>query len=128
MSVWSVPGVEQEPEILVRPWLVIECGDGNRYVMGYCPAAGAGRTSTAIVEQDFSHRRVRTRSGRLYRLEGPPALDADAAYLWVYYALANGLHGFHDVSGEFWSGYRPEDTRVVDSRLEELNEALKHQR
>lgn len=128
MSVWNVPGVEQEPEIELRPWLVIECSDGNRYVIGYRPAAGAARASTAIVEQDFSRRRVRTRSGRLYRLDGPPALDADAAYLWVYYALANGLRRFHDVSGEFWPRYRPEDTRLVDSRLEELNEALKRQR
>jgi hypothetical protein len=116
--------VVEEPVIILRPWLVLQCADGTRFVLGYNAAAFEGRMSTALVDQDFELKTVRTASGRLYRLEGAPALDADAEYVFFQRAPNLRLTDLKDVSDNFWAGHRPGEYRRVDSRLEVLRQSL----
>ena len=125
MPIWNTPGVDEEPEITLKPWLVVECNDGQRFLIGFNVGAFEGRASTAIVETDLATMSVRTRSGRLYHLEGPPGLDPDAWHTWVEYAAREGFDLGKDVSADFWPGYDPNQCPVVDSRLDALGEALR---
>jgi hypothetical protein len=124
MPIWNVPGVADEPEIILRPWLVVECDNGQWYLVGFDVRALEGRASTAIVETDLATMTVRTRSGRLYRLEGPPGLDLDAWHTWLLYAKREGLAPIEDASAELWPGYDSSQCPVIDSRVEAIGEAL----
>lgn len=125
MPFWNVPGVTAEPELVVAPWVVIELGDGSQVVVGYSPARWEGRVSSGIIEKDIHARRVKTVSGRVYRLEGPPALDADAAYVFNGLSRARGYHAVRDVSGEFWPGYN--GCALVDTAAVRIQTALAKQ-
>jgi hypothetical protein len=125
MPMWNVPGVADEPHITLKPWLILECSNGKRYAMGYNVGGQEGRASTEITEEDVSAKTVRTRSGRLYRLDGPPGLDADARYVWARYAAREGLTAVKDISADLWPGYDPGQCPLIDTRIELIREALR---
>lgn len=104
-NIWSVPSPDQEPSLTLRDWLILECANGKRYLVGYCVERLEGRASTAIAEFDATKMRVRTASGRLYQLEGAPGFDADAIYVWRGYARVNGYVFARDVTAEYWPGW-----------------------
>lgn len=126
----KLPDVTEEPNAVVRPWVVLELLVGTlpditppyRFVVGFDPASRLGRVSTLIVEHDPVTRRVRTRSGRTYELSGPPALDADA---WLVWQKQFGAVRFRDATADFWPGYEPGSAKVVDTRVAELLDALR---
>jgi hypothetical protein len=124
MSIRNVPGIANEPEITLKPWLVLKCGNGQRYLVGFNVRTFEGRASTAIVDTDLATMTVRTLSGRLYRLDGPPGLDLDAWHTWLLYAKREGLAPIEDVSVELWPTYDSSQCPVIDSRVEAIGEAL----
>jgi len=105
-SVWKSVPVDAAPSLTVVRWSVVECSNGYRYVRGYSLELREGRASTSIVEFDAKRGRCRTRSGRIYVLQGPPGSDRDAAWVWDVYARANALISVMDVSQEVFASMK----------------------
>jgi hypothetical protein len=86
MPLWKTPEVAEQGSITLIRWRILEVAEGplkgQRHLCGYCIENFEGRASTAIIEIDKQKRRCITRSGRIYRLEGPPGFDPDGAYVW----------------------------------------------
>lgn len=129
----SVPDVDAQPTVIVEPWVVLEViadpvpdqpPPPYRFVLGYDASRASGRVSTLIVDQDRQNKWVRTKSGRIYRLSGPPALDADAWYVWTRKA---GSVRFRDVSAEFWPGYVDGSAKLVETGKNAAEDALRRQ-
>lgn len=102
MSIWQARPVEEAPEIALVEWRVLETDAGERHFVGLRPTAGTGRVSSAIVEIDINARVGVTRSGRKYRLCGPPRQDelGDADYVWSAWCQVNRVTGYRDVTTE----------------------------
>lgn len=105
MTIHSVADVYTQPEVTLRRWLILECTNGLRYATGWCVENGEGRASTFILDFDRKAMRLRTASGRIYQLQGPPGADADAAYVWHAYARLNSLTVARDATSEYWPGW-----------------------
>lgn len=128
----NVPDLDAQPTVIVEPWVVLEViadpvpdqPPPYRFVVGYDASRASGRVSTLIVDQDLENKWVRTKSGRIYRLIGPPALDADAWYVWTQKA---GSARFRDVSGDFWPGYVEGSAKLVDTWKNSAEDALLRQ-
>ena len=101
MPFWSVASVEEEPEIGLRRWRVIETERGEHHFVGQSMASGAGRVSSAIVSFDPQSRTGRTRSGRRYTLIGQPGDDPDGMHTWAIWALANNVKQQTNVSSQY---------------------------
>jgi hypothetical protein len=101
MSIWRPAPVDQEPEIVLDNWMIVEAefqeGPPSRHFVGY---HGSGRVSSSIVEFDPQTQRGKTRSGRIYQLTGKPSSHSDALYVWSWWAVANGVTSWKDVSGQ----------------------------
>lgn len=85
MSLRSIP--VHEPAATLLNWSIHEVqrtalDAPSPHLVGYALEAGEGRVSSAIVELDVDTRRIRTKSGRLYRLSGAPGRHPDADYVW----------------------------------------------
>lgn len=106
MPVWRAEPVWRQPELTLQPWRVQELPDGERYLVGYCLENFEGRVSTPVVRFDPASRRAETRSGRIYRLEGPPGRHPDAEYVWLLWLAANALTEARDVSDEVHGAIR----------------------
>jgi hypothetical protein len=105
MPFWRISGVSDQPMLTMCRWVVFECTNNRRYLVGWCPENREGRCSTAIVAFDPAKLVVRTESGRLYRLDGPPQLDPDAFYVWEhFYSLREDLVLLRDASHEYTAG------------------------
>lgn len=81
MSVWTIAPVAEQPETILHRWHVFETPKGTRHFCGYAMAYGEGRVSSPVVAFDPATMSGRTASGRVYRLDGPPGLHPDAAYV-----------------------------------------------
>lgn len=125
-----LPGVDAEPEVEVTSWVVFELKVERlaerpepypyRYVVGYDRANFCGRVSTLIEGYDPERRQIRTVSGRIYVLKGPPQLDADAWQVWLAQV---GRVSFVDATGDYWPGYTGE-VRLVDSAAALIEAAI----
>lgn len=80
LNVWPSAGIDQEPCVEMVRWRVFAV-NGDRVVCGYSMTKQWGRRSTPIVAFNPKHMRVRTASGRIYQLKGPPGWDADAEHV-----------------------------------------------
>jgi hypothetical protein len=81
--------VEEEPAIKLYQWQVfsvpgLEGEEREHHFWGRY--AGAGRVSSRIVSFDSESCTGTTRSGRQYKLVGPPGLNMDALYVWDRWA------------------------------------------
>ena len=108
-SVWETPPVDREPVIRLSDWKVIEVS-GELRLVGYHAAGFEGRLSSRIQRLDPSGKRVVTRSGRAYLLEGPAGSHPDAD--WV-------LDGWLHAQGKGRSDIRTVPLDEVPGRLAE---------
>jgi hypothetical protein len=99
MSIWKTIPVQEEPEILLSSWRVMELGDGSRHFVGWNVYGREGRVSSSIVEFDNSKLTGRTSSGRVYKLLGDPGYNSDAAYVWSRWAEINKVDQHRDITG-----------------------------
>jgi hypothetical protein len=112
MAMWQIGPVEAEPETTLCRWQVIQATYANGdepctlHLVGRNTASWSGRVSTGVVELDVAAQRARTQSGRVYELDGPPGIDAEAAYVWELWADVNGVFSWKDVTGELFPGCR----------------------
>ena len=104
MTVWRTNPVDEEPEIVLRNWSVREIHDGDRHFVGYHDAGFEGRVSSKILEFDSETMKGKTRSGRVYQLEGESGFHGDAEYVWEVWSSVNKVYAsYKDVSEEILS-------------------------
>lgn len=88
MPVFNVASVHEEPEESMSQWSVHDVSyrglkDRTQHLVGYIARQRLGRVSSAIHAFDRDKMRIKTRSGRIYQLEGLPGFHADADYVWT---------------------------------------------
>lgn len=104
--IFSAPDVEEQPTAVLTNWRIVEAmdDDGNRtrHFVGIDNDFGGGRASTAIVSFDKDALIGRTKSGRVYGLQGSPSSNQfdDAAYVWNSFAYINRLKTVANVTDE----------------------------
>jgi hypothetical protein len=82
---WTVPSLQEQPSITLVRWSVARLVVGELsadLLFGYDLANGCGRVSTAVAGIVPGTGMVMTASGRIYVLEGLPAIDADGFYVF----------------------------------------------
>lgn len=89
MPVWNVAPVNEDPEIALTHWSVIEFPNGDRHFVGYNAAGREGRVSSLIESFDPETMKGVTRSGRVYSLEGPTGTHGDARYVFTRWCSYN---------------------------------------
>jgi hypothetical protein len=87
MSVWLPPTTGEQPSVTLTRWaafdvLIPELGSPTVHVVGFFSEAGEGRVTSPVSRLKGSQRACVTRSGRTYRLDGPPGLNSQALYVW----------------------------------------------
>lgn len=85
MNIWSMPSVTREPTIRLLRWRIYRFTLDDRHwdvLSGWDRQNCCGRCSTPVVEFSPAERVVRTRSGRLYLLDGASGFDDDARYVF----------------------------------------------
>jgi hypothetical protein len=87
MPIWMNPSIAQMPDCTLVSWAVFEVQLGRdaevtRHVAGEIGYGGEGQVSSPVLEFEASTASFRTRSGRLYRVQGPLGLGAEADYVW----------------------------------------------
>src|SRR5487761_2326368 len=73
-----------------------ECDD--IHAVGYNEAASEGRVSSPLVQLDVARRVTTTRTGRVYELDGPPGVDADARYVLDAWLRIHRVPSWTDVT------------------------------
>ena len=104
MSIWSVPAVEFEPDIILINWSVYEViTTEKRYFIGYSVNACEARVSSAITDFDSKACVGKTNSGRTYQLLGETRVCMNAEYVWATLIGRKGLTelDYDDVSDEY---------------------------
>jgi hypothetical protein len=95
MPLWRAASIESEPEIELVNLLIMKVKSGlwpdeTLHFVGYSLSGREGRVSSRIVEFDRERMVGMTRSGRVYRLEGPAGNgSSDGRYVWGYWCLRN---------------------------------------
>ncbi|MCK8515862.1 hypothetical protein M0534_05925 [Methylonatrum kenyense] len=84
-GIWKVSSVEDEPSIRATHWKIygVRGVETAMLLACYNPAGREGRVSTRITEIDEGQMRIRTKSGRVYELHGPPAVQPHPDTAWV---------------------------------------------
>jgi len=70
------PSAAAQPRVAMYNWRIIEFDEGQLLV-GFLENGFTCRLTTEIDSIDLPARQVRTRSGRLYELLGPPACEPE---------------------------------------------------
>lgn len=91
MSVWKPGDITEEPEVILLNWKILEVESNDRHFCGYNISLGEGRVSSRIEEFDPSTMMGRTRSGRIYSLQGAPGFHPDADYVWATWCRLNRI-------------------------------------
>ena len=89
----NAPDVGLQPVVTLVRWSVFSLPGGTRHFCGVHAGdlPDRGRVSSEIVGFDPPTRTGMTRSGRLYRLEGPQSEGDDTALIRDAWLSANGL-------------------------------------
>lgn len=87
MPIWLPATADKEPDVTLTSWgafevLIPRIGRPTTHVVGYSNKGGEGRVSSSFTKLDAKRGQVISKSGRAYRLEGPPGLHPDADYVW----------------------------------------------
>jgi hypothetical protein len=95
-----------EPEAILSGYRVFASDDGHHFA-GFNQVTERFRVSTSIVKWDPDTMIGITRSGRRYRLGGPPDDSGSAEAAWLAWSTNNGISEFTDVTGEYSRAARP---------------------
>jgi hypothetical protein len=92
-ALWAPPAVEAQPSVRLVRWQIFELPDGSRHFCGFHagPSVHEGRVSSPIERFSPDTMIGITRSGRSYRLEGPPGADEDADFVKRAWLRCNGF-------------------------------------
>lgn len=100
----SVASPVDEPVGVLTEWRIFRAADASNHFVGKCTDNGLRRVSSAIVRFDMKTMAGVTRSGRLYKLEGPAGEGGDAQRAErgvARWALSYGVRDIRDVTDAF---------------------------
>lgn len=104
MPIWATTSVTESPTLVLIIYRILETDKGERHFVGYNWSDREGRVSTPVDEFDLATLTGRTRSGRIYQLQGRPGVDADAMYVWRAWCRVNGVERWEDVTSKALAG------------------------
>jgi len=116
MAIWKTEPVSIQPEITLRQWRAKRLPDDELHLVGFCVENVEGRVSSAVQQIDPVKRIAVTRSGRAYRLLGPPGHNSDAAYVWSRWADLYGVSEVEDVSEDIHAAMASDADDEEDGR------------
>lgn len=96
------PPIEVQPRTSMHDWRIIEFDDG-RSLVGFLENGFTCRLTTEIASIDLSARQIRTRSGRLYELLGPPASQIERIAVIAAHLVASAGSPWMDVTDSAWT-------------------------
>ena len=99
------PPIEVQPRTSMHDWRIIEFDDG-RSLVGFLEDGFTCRLTTEIDSMDLPARQVRTRSGRLYELLGPPASQPERIAVIAAHLAASAPSPWLDVTDDAWTAMR----------------------
>jgi len=107
MPTWLPPATAEQPNLVLTSWsafevLIPRLGKPTLHVAGWAVDEGSGRVSSPVVTIDERQRRIVTRSGRVYGLNGDPCDHPDVAYLVQAWLQAFDATLLHDATQEVW--------------------------
>ncbi|CAB3739389.1 hypothetical protein LMG22037_06280 [Paraburkholderia phenoliruptrix] len=114
MPVWRVASVNDEPQLSLIHWKVLETQVGTRHFAGQDERDLTGRVSTPILEFDPALKRGTTQSGRVYQLVGPTGWSDNAQYLWKRFCTVNNVTTYWDVTKDMFDGDTNDDASRAD--------------
>lgn len=106
MPVWTTIPVTDQPTLTLERWSIFELPDGDRHFVGWAIENREGRVSSQIEQFDVKTMCGVTSTGRVYKLEGHPGRDRDAAFTWSRWRSINDVETFFDVSREAWAEHK----------------------
>jgi hypothetical protein len=98
MPVWKIAPVNDEPEVSLLQWSILETDDGTRHFVGADERNSTGRVSSHVITFDRLNLRGQTQSGRVYQLIGQPGWSSNAEYVWKCWCKVNSVASYTDVT------------------------------
>ncbi len=86
--------------------LIPRIGRPTMHVVGYSNEGGEGRVSSSFTKLNAERGQVISKSGRAYRLEGPPGLHPDADYVWQQWQSTWDVSVLRDLAFELFETIR----------------------
>jgi hypothetical protein len=110
MPVFNIPTLSSESnsEETMILWSVYEISDGGnkyRHLVGYVPDRQTGRVTSAIQHFDKNSMRLKTESGRVYRLDGEPALKEEMRPVWTEWKNKYNIDNDIDVTHQYLTAH-----------------------
>lgn len=91
-SIHMIEPVDTQPRTVMTSWRLFQVrlpnGSRTRHLVGR--ADHEGRVCSSLVHLDLQALRMRTQSGRIYELAGPPGSDGDSDYVFGLWLRAVG--------------------------------------
>ncbi len=103
MTIWRPSSIEEAPVVALEAWGVFQTEKGERHLFGRNMADYSGRVSQAIGMFDPATMTVRSSSGRVYVLQGPPGWSRDAEYVKNRWLNINNVVEYTDVTDDYWT-------------------------
>lgn len=100
MPVWRTRPMQEQGQLTLDSWQVMELPNGDRHLVGYCAENREGRASSAV--RDIDSKTLTTGTGRIYVLRGRPGVDLDAEYVWDRWRGVNKVESWTDVTSSVW--------------------------
>ena len=102
-SIRPAPNVQEQRQIWLSDWRVIQIDDDHRILVGLLPCRQTMRYTTTLKIIDPIDRTWITESGRQYFTVGAPSEDQELIAALKVFSLVCGLLGEPtDITGEFW--------------------------
>ena len=98
----SAPPTAAQPRVSMYDWRIIEF-DERSALVGFLENSLTCRWTTEIVSIDLPAREVRTQSGRLYELFGPPATEPDRLAVIAVRVTASVHSPWLDITAPVWT-------------------------
>jgi len=112
------PDVASQPFVKIRRWQVVRTAIGEEMLVGVLDNGFTWRVTTAIVNFSASDRRVTTRSGRLYELDGAPAVENLDLLVIAAHRMLNSLVHAEDTSEIYWRAVANSTHQISAHRCE----------
>jgi hypothetical protein len=118
MSFWISTPFSQEPRIVLVRWRAWEVQVPNYdaptwHLVGYIAEEECAKVSSAVAFVHIDTEEVTTKTGRTYALNGPPGIDADAAYLWETWQRQHGVIVLREVTTDVLDGRQPVAVNLI---------------
>ncbi len=100
----EISKAKNQEEIMIL-WAVYEITDSQgkyHHLVGYVPARQTGRVTSPIQQFDKSLMQLKTSSGRVYKLDGPPSLKGETRLIWEKWKEQYDIKNHIDVTHQYY--------------------------